>query len=202
VSAVKKADDGQAPGGPPKLFDVAKPGNTAAQPTSRPIIVNHGGRVKQDPMVNTAKAEEEPAKEPFAHSIGVNIKPLEKDESSGDDTQPEAETPPEPEQSAETKPEPEKDTQSAASGVVATIASEASTKSEQRREEQEADKKKHELEKLITSKKYFLPIHSGAGKDGGAGIMLLVILIFVAGFVLAVDAEFLDVNITLPFDLL
>jgi hypothetical protein len=40
-----------------KVTDVAKPGTTPADPTSRPVIVGHGPMVA-DPMVNAEKSEE------------------------------------------------------------------------------------------------------------------------------------------------
>lgn len=49
-----KKDD---PKQPKKVFDVMRPGKTAAQATSRPVIVGHKPQVKDPMMSNTAEAE-------------------------------------------------------------------------------------------------------------------------------------------------
>lgn len=42
-----------------QMFDVAKPGKTAADATSRPIIVTHAPMIQQDPMVREKEAEDD-----------------------------------------------------------------------------------------------------------------------------------------------
>ncbi len=72
-SAKAKKTKPEEPAGAPKVFDVAKPGETAADASSRPLIVGHGTIIKQDPMV----VDQEPATEPKPVSkTGVSIQPL------------------------------------------------------------------------------------------------------------------------------
>ncbi len=48
-----------------KLFDVAKPGETPPDATSRPVIVGHTAMLKRDPMVREkADPDEAPAEVP------------------------------------------------------------------------------------------------------------------------------------------
>lgn len=67
-----KKSENQEPSGAPKVFDVAKPGETAADASSRPLIVGHGSIIKQDPMV----VDPDPAAESKPVSKrGVSIQP-------------------------------------------------------------------------------------------------------------------------------
>lgn len=68
-----KAQKKSEPIGPPKVFDVAKPGETAADATARPVIVGHGTMIKNDPMVVD---DETPKEEKPVSNRGVSIKPI------------------------------------------------------------------------------------------------------------------------------
>lgn len=71
----KKKAEPEEPAGAPKVFDVAKPGKTAADPTARPIIVGHGSMIKQDPMVVDTDGSESKASTPPS-TEGVKIVPI------------------------------------------------------------------------------------------------------------------------------
>ena len=47
----KKDEPNEIPSAP-AVFDVSKPGETAAHPTSRPVILGHTSMLKKDPMVS------------------------------------------------------------------------------------------------------------------------------------------------------
>lgn len=110
-----KTAESKEPAGAPKVFDVAKPGETAADASSRPLIVGHGSIIKQDPMVVDPAAEPKPASK-----RGVSLQPVTdtKDEAKKADSKeptsikvvdeaPE-EKPEEPAKNEAAAPEPEK----------------------------------------------------------------------------------------------
>lgn len=71
-----------------KVFDVARPGKTAAMPVSKPVIVGHTATIKQDPMV--APVSPDSPKEETGLAVNVHktrtIKPLSVSVTSEDDT--------------------------------------------------------------------------------------------------------------------
>lgn len=63
-----------------KVFDVARPGKTAAMPVSKPVIVGHTTSIKQDPMVSTSSNQPETNDKDDESAIAAHrqltIKPL------------------------------------------------------------------------------------------------------------------------------
>lgn len=203
-----EANKTSAPTSPP-VFDVSKPGETAASPTSRPIIVSHKSILKKDPMMSADedKPDDEKEKEaPLRPKREAKLEP-----PSAEEKKPEAEKEsPEPAPASDENPKEEEPAdnapESSDAGAIDALAGETSTKKEQQKAEEEAAKKKAEVDKLIASKKYYLPIHDTA--YGGSNAFtwfinsLLVILLLAAGAILAHDAGYIDLGLDLPFDLI
>jgi hypothetical protein len=247
VSAVskdpKKEDDS-------KVFDVAKPGETAAEPTARPVIVGRSSILKQDPMVaggdDDAGVQEKSSVSSLSTKSKINIKPLSQNESTEDEgkitVSTEANKKPEgieigspakdekaagdneevtakpkapseqksaeePAQKAEEdkdekKEEPASDT--TGTGAVDALAGEANAKKESDKEAEESLKKAAEIEGIIESKEYYVPIKETISRRSGRllSIFLLLCLLAVVGLNFAVDAQLVDVGISPLTDLL
>ena len=189
------------------VMDVEKPGTTPASATSRPIIISKGPAIK-DPMVNgtNTDAEEGKDKQPALPLKKKTIQPLsEQPKEETDGSEPDTGTTESPKE--EIKPEPSE--QSPSEAVVPELdASEETEKpasAGETPEISEEDRKRQELvEKLMVSKKYFVPIGAAAKKRTARNTTLLfvVFLLIVSGAVLAIDAEIIQTNISLPFDLI
>jgi len=191
-----KPVEGEIPSAPP-VFDVSKPGKTAAEPTSRPIIVTHKPMIKQDPMVAPA---EESSEKPLSSKKEASISPISNSESEADDK---------PKSQDESSDEPKKEAATdniSGSGAIDALADEAESKKKDKKTDEEAAQKAAEIQNLIQSREYNLPIHDSGYR--GRGIfntfitVLLILLLLGTLFVLAVDAELIKVNLELPFDLI
>lgn len=234
-----------------KHFDIARPGKSAASPTSRPVIVSNRPILK-DPMVTDSipgsdmQFSSEPARR-------ISIKPLaEKEEKAEDskkaDNAPEPKpasdsvVPPEPVQDVDaadnkeeaTEPEEKKpakktdtdtdlekaepqedskeevsaepeskdeDEQSDETGedTEETNETDARTQGDQTSEEEEAELAAHkaEIEKLIVSREYFLPINSVSKRRTKHHVILgvlLIILLALAWTDIALDAGLIQIN--------
>jgi hypothetical protein len=150
--------------------DVASPGKSAANATSRPIIVGHGPMM-EDPMVQKSKDQEgepKPATKPAPKII---------EPPKGAASEVQTEKPAEPEPAKPTEPTA---TESDSSAVVDAVADQ--TKDKQKEDEllkAEAEKQAH-LDQLVTEKKYFVPLGvSHRKKANRVGIVLLIVLALV-----------------------
>lgn len=178
---------------PKKTMDVAKPGKSAPDESARPVIITHKPQV-QDTTVKTP--ESEAPKTVVTHN--KVIKPLS--EQSAQETP--SNTP-----SAQQDKEPAADTAEAAeeAAVVDAVASQADLGGKNAKTAQEAaDQKQQEaIDKLITEKKYFVPVGQVAHRrNQRAGILALVLLLALIGAYVAVDAGLIDLGIELPIDLI
>lgn len=210
----------------PQVNDVAKPGETAALPTSRPVIAGHTPMIKQDPMVSvqnsdsdgetiqvtksgsiTKKADlkvdpienEEPAPEENISDTPANDTAAPDTESSDD--KPENNSVVKDEQGEERNTEEE----SSEPAAIDSLATSAENKklSAKAAEEEKAGQEK--IKELISSKKYSVQIVEGGHKATSQRFMswlLVFLLLASAGVYLAVDAGYLDVGIALPYDLI
>ncbi len=172
------------------VMDVEKPGTTPADATSRPVIITKGPAIK-DPMVNEASPEatEKETPLPVPSAKKKNIQPLsEQPEDNTGKVQ------------SETKPEAE-----LAPDLVPTEDEEKAATAEAEAQLSEEDRKRQELtDKLIAEKKYFVPIGAAEKRRTvrNTAILLVVFIVVVAAALLAVDAELIQTNVTLPFDLI
>jgi hypothetical protein len=178
---------------PSKTFDVSKPGKTPANATSRPIIVSHASMIKKDPMVRDSidESEEKPEEvKPSTQTHQVKIEPLKKEDKS---EEPEAKAPEEradePKQD-EAKPEDTEEKPEAVKsegGAVEALAGEVTAKREEQKQREAAEAKSKELEKVIESKEFFVPIGQAARRRSAFRItmvILLLLLIIVGVFAL------------------
>lgn len=188
------------------VFDVSKPGETAASPTSRPIIVGHKSMLTKDPMMSSEEEEDDENKKVEVKKDvsgkpkrETKIEPVDmpnKEPSAQETDKPDGDTPELPEEA----PKPSQ------AGAVDALAGEVTTKRTQQKAEEEYVRKKAEIEKLIASKKYYLPIHDTLVGSSSAFNWfintLLIVLLLAVGVILAQDAGYLDMDLELPFDLL
>lgn len=183
-----------------KLFDVAKPGESAPSTTSRPIIVGHAKTLASDPMVKNDK-EESPEKPLVAPKEKIIIKPPTEEPKEPTPEEPPVE--PQPEQ-AEATPEPEKGDQPEEkkpdedAAVVDAVVQEVTAKQEARKEEAEQAAKVEEVQKMIESKEFYVKVGQQSRKQSHRLLavgMLLVIMIALASLNFALDAELLEIGI-------
>lgn len=213
-----------------KVFDVAKPGKSAPDPNSRPIIVSRGPQV-EDPMVSKkppsddlppsapvvsvspATAEGKTTPESTAASISslsssrrITINPLH------DDTPPEtvdtgkAEESTAPEDTEEKEPTEPEDKEEAApetssAAAVNAVAEQAGAAKKGKNQEDTAQKEA--TEKLVESRQYFVPIgetRQSRMLERSLIIVLVVLLLGLVGFNLAIDAGLVQTDIRPLFD--
>lgn len=178
------------------MADIEKPGQTPASATSRPIITSRGPAVK-DPMVSEDAAEKSPP-EPTRLAPSVTKKKIEP--LAAEAPQPVKDVAPaEPEKQPEESPieAPISEELSQLNADDAAAAAQVSLS----KEEQEQDEL---VAKLAEEKKYFVPI--GAVKKRRAAqttlLLTIVLLLLLAGGVYAIDADLIETDIALPFDLI
>lgn len=192
-----------APSNKKPIMDVAKPGDTAATATSRPVIINHGMLVK-DPMMQDKgdEAASELAAEENTPKITQSKKilvPIETTEAASEKRENKTD---DPEKEEATNSESEEEQVEEA--VVDAVVDQMADKKEQDKAAEEDQKREELVAKLVSEKKYFVPLavarHSRNNKIGIVVISMLIPLI--VGIVLAIDAGVIGENISLPFDLI
>ncbi|MDB5185525.1 MAG: hypothetical protein JWL85_48, partial [Candidatus Saccharibacteria bacterium] len=181
------------------VFDVSKPGKTAANASSRPLILGHKTMVQDHTMVGPeVEKKEEAAPE-------VPEEPMKLPTRSKTITPPseEKETPPKPANDSSQEPEVNpQDLSSSESAVVDAIAEQAAGKKKDGNVSKEDKEKQKALDKLIEDKTYFLNITPPARKRNmrAAVISLVIVLVGVVGLAAAADAEILNLGFKPPFD--
>lgn len=205
-----------------QVFDVAKPGKTPAEASSRPIIVTHKPLV-EDPMVSKKTEQTDLTDKPSGEATpsaagevvnhgGKIVEPLrnefeetqdteEKKPNESYETTSETESNPEPEFQEDAKSE----TNSETSAEINTAAEELDQAKAKQETDAKASKQEIELQekvsKLIEEKKYFVKIgETRRHKSTSTGVILLVLLLVIVGLYLAVDAELIKTNFSLPYD--
>lgn len=167
----------------PKVFDVAKPSDVAAEPTSRPIIVSHGKSLQRDPMMATdenAEAKVDVNEVPEENKLE---KPKRELKLEPDAPGQEAEgTEPAPEETPKEEEKPEEKTAiddqlPSDSAAVDALADTVSIKREEEAALEAEAKKLEEIEKVIASKQYFVKVKTAPGKRNMQWLALLVLLL-------------------------
>lgn len=191
------------------VMDVAKPGKSPADATTRPIITGHA--IMKDPMVNEGVAvtegvtEEETTPEVTEEKISVPssshkvIQPLEnKEEKSEEPAEKPAEEPGKPEPTNEEA----KETPVSDDAVVDAVLDQVSDKKEETKQSEEDRKRQEIVAKLTEEKKYFVPIaqESKRRKNKLTLLILSALLSVVVGLGLAADAGVIDPGFKVPFD--
>ena len=183
-----------APANKKPIMDVAKPGDTAATATSRPVIINHGMLVK-DPMMqdkgdeaaSVVSVEETPQKLTQSKKIIAPMATQETTESKQEDSD-----------KAETADEQSDE------AVVDAVVDQMADKKDKDTIDEEDVKRQELVTKLVADKKYFVPLAVARhDRNNKIGIIVIVMLIpLVVGIVLAIDAGVIGGDVSLPFDLI
>lgn len=198
--AAEKDETNEIPSAP-AIFDVSKPGETAAHPTSRPLIVGHKSEIKQDPMVTSQENSEEAEEQP-EEIVPNKSEPIIKPDEDTEETQETTEEKP-----SETTDEADSSTSVSTSetGEIDALASEAEAKKQSKDNDEKDTKEAEQVQELISSKKYSIPIKEG-GKKRSSEIMMIWFLIFLifisAAAWFVVDAGYYDPGFELPYDLI
>jgi hypothetical protein len=216
-----------------KFEDVAKPGKTPASANARPTITGHQPSIKQDPMMSSKPEEDdvqEKEKTAIASSRKIRINPISddlkaepKDDSDSKDAKKEETSTDqvpdedskkvesdssEKEASSETaedvkdsnKPPEEKSSDAAA---IEAVAEATNTKKEDSKKAEEELKKRQQVDALVKSRTYSLPIVEGGHKTISQKIttwLFLLMLLIAVGTYLAVDAGYINIGFDLPYD--
>lgn len=177
-----------------KTMDIAKPGRSAPNTSSRPVVVSNKPEIS-DPMVtptdqkpvisdetdNTEVAEAMSSIVTKSH--GKIIEPVSKSNTAED---------------SETTEQKEAKKESA---VVDAVASQADKGNKNDQSEEQALKRQEAVNGLIQSKKYFVPIGAVARRRNKRALATIIILLVVASAsYLAVDAEIIKSSIKLPIE--
>lgn len=179
------------------LTDVEKPGATPALATSRPIITTKTPAVK-DPMVADQGTDDAEPTRLSPSAAKKTIAPL-----SSADRQPEDQpTRPEPE-SAKITDEPELEEQEQQKVVETDQSAEEIAAAQQAVISKEEQQQAELAAKLVEQKKYFVPIGAVQKRRTARNTaLLLAVLLLLVGGALAIDAGFVETDVTLPFDLI
>lgn len=183
-----------------KVMDVSKPGSGRIVSTSRPVVAPVSQITVKDTNVSPSVPESEPT-EPIAPSQSHKvIQPLTQTEEST----PKADT-----YDKEEADKPEAETTAETSGAsdaagVDELAKAAESKKLAAKEAEAQVKKDEELQKLIDSKKYAVPIgHDSSATKKKTSLWLtiaaLVIALLAAGYLL-VDAGVIKADVKLPVE--
>lgn len=192
-----------------KVFDVAKPSTTPANPTSRPLIVNHGPIAKDTTVVDkdTTPGDEGSIEEPKQAMLSKHaiIQPLESQESELNvvpEEKIEEEIPqeqPKEEQPEEVKPK-EEQPEEAEKPELKNL-SEAQLKKIEEEEQKRQQERDAQIDQLVGTGKYFLPINSVEKRKNRrivlAGIVLCLLLA-VVWYDVALDAGIVSNILKLP----
>lgn len=178
-------------------MDVAKPGKSAPSVSGRPVIVTHRPII-DDPMVKKDAKTEPGTTDATSRKVlqpltAETDKPAEKPKNNQSDTT-EKPQPDIPKSTAKTE-------ETAVVGAVAEQATHDKKKDDE--PDEEALKKQEHIDKLIESKKYFVPVGQVARRrNKRAGIAVLVVLLLLAGGYIAIDAGVIASDMELPVDLI
>ncbi len=192
-----------------KVFDVVKPGSSVPDTGSKPMVVGH--KMMKDPTLkdDNESSDLESNNEPIAQTESKTIQPLEQSEKISEDevdksldadlsdeqTTNEAPTIDEPKAEevkidSTTESEPEKSEETKENKEKATI-------------ELSADREEN-LQKMINEKTYNVPIKEASVSTTKTFIktFVMVVLLGILLIAILIDAEVIDLGISLPFDIL
>jgi len=173
--------------------DVSHPSKTAATPTSRPIVVNHGPMIKDRTIKPTDDADDEEAKLAVAHKPD---KVIEAPTDAKIDAKEEST------EAADTEPEPEREADDDSSSDEAHFSQPSTTSTKKSDDVPFLSKEDQALQdaadKLIESKEFHLPIREAKRKRRTRIALLAGILVLVIGLVVAdllIDAGIIKTSI-------
>lgn len=185
----------------PKIIDVSSPGQTAPSASSRPVVVTNRPILATDPMMAAQTAEAEtPATAPAVTRQTKVITPLKGATEKETAVVPE-ETPPEA-TPVDDEPDkaPEGDEDTAVEGESEDpVSTEKIAVDEKRLAAEEA--RQQELEDVIASGKYTVPINVvQGGRSGLANFLVVLLILIVIAIVLDVllDTKVLSLSVSIP----
>ncbi len=208
-----------------KVMDVASPGKGKIVGTSRPVVGQIASDESKKPEASATVPNEEPTQALAPSVTHKIIQPISKEEEqpkevseTGEEAVVEAEKsekPEEPEAAvASEKAEPEKaettDSEASDAASVDALAGSVNSKKENAKKAEEQSKRDAELQELIDSKKYVVPIGKegpmtvkSGNKGSGVGlVLLLIIIVAIVATYLLIDAGIIGTTIELPLDLI
>lgn len=181
-----------------KVFDVAKPSSTPADPTSRPLIVNHGPIAKDTTVVEDGPENEESTDKATESLLSKHavIQPLVEQEVEpglADEKVNNADERP--------KEEPTNEPSDEKLGPDPKMLSNAQTKKLEEEEQKRQHERKVQIDQLVSSGRYSLPINSVEKRKNRrlviAGIVLCLLLM-VVWYDVALDAGIVSNVLKLP----
>lgn len=173
----KKDSEISAPAQPAQIIDVAKPSDTPASATSRPIIVGHMNSMQKDPMVaGASQPSDSDAVSAAAKSLYDKPK-TEKTVVPVNDIKPETPAA-EPSITDTSVSEPAKNSETA---IVDALVSELDTKKDRVQKDVQEQKLSEEIEQLVNSKQYYVKTHTPANKRNLRWLFVIVLLLFLLG---------------------
>jgi hypothetical protein len=188
------------------VFDVSKPGSTAPSSSSKPIIVSHKPLIKDSTLVEDVEQKTE------GKDAEILKAPSEKAEVSRTVIKPPSDIEIDDKQKGETETktsqtneqaDKESDTteKSQEAAVVDAVISQTSEKKQKKIDQEEAEDKKDRINKLVESKQYFVKVRQPKSKRNKRAVVLLFLLLLATfvGFVIAADAEVIDVKVPVDF---
>jgi len=193
-----------------KVFDVAKPGSTKPDTGSKPMVVGH--KIMKDPtLVDTETDDAQKVEEIISQPSKVTVSPIS-EEFANVDGDKANHTPDDSKEVDTTEILPSKEdtkTEDIPTPDDTKPESEVSKPEETPEEKKEnADtldmERELNLQKIIKEKTYVVPVEEATYSAFKTFIktFLVVGLIGVVVILVLIDAEIIDVGITLPFDLL
>lgn len=174
-----------------KITDVADPGKTAPSATSRPIVVTNRPVLTNDPMMVNSEAPDIIATAAPTIHTSKTLNPVSAEEqtsnSSASDTAAE-----QPDSASSEAPEP-----SLAQDDARAEAEDASAEAKEARERAAEEARNRELEQLVESGTYNVPINAVQRKRSHmfvAGMCLLAIVLAVVLFDIVLDVGIVDIS--------
>lgn len=184
----------------PPVEDAQKetPKETEAAPAAAELSDEPASPQPDEPAEPESEPESEPALDETLEAEAAVSTEFASAPAADPKPTPEPEPEPEPAPAPEPQPADEPD-------EVDAMAAQAVAKKGKKNEETEAAEALAAAKKLAESKQYNVPIsspHGGHVAHAVLGVFVALLVIAVVGGILAIDAEIIDVNIDLPFDLL
>jgi hypothetical protein len=190
-----------------KVFDVAKPGSTKPDTGSKPMVVGH--KIMKDPTLTNDEESTDATDMPIAQQSKIKISPVSEEFASekSDDT---VSTSTDQSEHVNTIAEDE----SGHDGTASETLPESQSPPQQTAEATAEEKKEaildnrieqeENLQKIIKEKTYVVPIEEASYSAFKTFVKTFAIVSILGVIVLVVliDAEIIDLGISLPFDLL
>ncbi len=183
------------------ISDVEKPGTSAPAATSKPVILSHGPAV-QDPMVTTP-IDDVPAEKPSGSALMSHktLQPLKSQDKEKTEAKEEEPKEAQKDEVASDDKALEGSDEPSDAGAVDALANQITDKRKEELKNDEAEKKRLELEKLIEDKKYFVPVgEAKRHRNNRWAAIVILLLVILVGSAAAMDAGFINPGFKLPFD--